>query len=70
MRFAAAWRDCKSEIIALAEIQRTLQLLGSNEEISGADAKAYAKRAEELMPFVNQTYSVLATRAESLGLKP
>ena len=69
MRFAAAWRDCKSEIIALAEIQRTLQLLGKSEE-AGNEAETYAKRAEQLMPFVNQTYSVLATRAEALGLKP
>jgi len=69
MRFAAAWRDCKSEIIALAEIQRTLQVLGTRPE-AGADAEAYAKRAEEMMPFVNKTYSVLATRAEALGLQP
>ncbi len=70
MRFAAAWRDCKSEVIALAEIQQSLQILGNNNDISRVEAEKYAKRAEELMPYVNQTYSILATRAESLGLKP
>ena len=68
-RFAAAWRDCRAEIYSLVEIQHTLEKLGQSEE-AGAKAAAYAKRAEELLMYVNNSYSLLASRAEGLGIQP
>lgn len=66
-RFSSAWRDCKSEIYSLLEVQRALEALGKSTD---KNAAKYAKRAQELLPFVNKTYSQLATRAEGLGLQP
>ncbi len=66
-RFSAAWRDCKGEIYTLLEIQRALEALGKSGD---KNAKTYADRAEKLLPFVNETFSTLAGRAESLGIKP
>ena len=66
-RFAAAWRDCRSEIYAIAEIQRSLEMLGKSEE-AGSKAATYAKQAEEMLIYLNQTYGLLASRAESLGI--
>jgi hypothetical protein len=68
-RFAAAWRDCRAEIYSLVEIQHTLEKLGQSEE-AGAKAAEYAKRAEELLMYVNNSYSLLASRAEGLGIQP
>ena len=66
-RFAAAWRDCRSEIYAIAEIQRSLEMLGKSEE-AGSKASTYAKQADDLMAYLNHTYTLLASRAESLGI--
>ena len=68
-RFAAAWRDCRSEIYSLVEIQHSLETLGRAKE-TGAKAAEYAKRAEELNIYVNNSYGLLASRAEKLGVKP
>ncbi len=64
-RFSSAWRDCRSEIYALLEVQRSLESLGKTND---KNAKTYAERASKLLPFINETYSTLAGRAESLGL--
>ena len=68
-RFAAAWRDCRSEIYAIAEIQRSLETLGKSEE-AGTKASMYAKQAEDLLAYLNHSYTLLASRAESLGVNP
>ena len=68
-RFAAAWRDCRSEIYAIAEIQRSFEKLGDSQE-AGSKASMYKKQAEDLMAYLNHTYSLLASRAESLGINP
>ena len=68
-RFRVAWRDCKAELYALLEVQRTYESLGKAEE-AGSKGSAYAQTSEELKAFINNTYSLLASRAESLGLQP
>ena len=68
VRFISAWRDCRSEIYSLVEIQHSLEMLGKSKE-AGAKAPEYAKRAEELLMFVNNSYSLLASRAEGLGIQ-
>jgi len=68
-RFVPAWKDCKSELYALLEIQRNFDKISKSEE-AGAKATEYAKRSEELVTYVNTTYQALATKAEALGLNP
>ncbi len=67
-RFAAAWRDCKSEIIALAEVQRAYEALGQSAD-AGNKAAQYAKMAEQKLTYVNDIYVKLASRAQALGLQ-
>ena len=66
-RFIAAWRDCRTEIYTIAEIQRSLEMLGQSKE-AGAKADAYANEAADMLAYINHTYSLLAARAESLGI--
>ena len=68
-RFVAAWRDCRNEIYALVEIQHSFEKLGQSKE-AGAKSAEYAKHGEELLMFVNNTYNLLASRAEGLGIRP
>ena len=51
-RFAAAWRDCRSYITAIYEIQETYRKLGESAE-AGSKADTYTRKAEQLMNYLN-----------------
>ena len=65
-RFKSAWRDVRLEIYTLASIQEAYAQVGANE--SGKVAKEWAAKASKLMQQVNEMYSAMAVRAQSLGL--
>ena len=66
-RFKGAWRDCKSDIFVLLEIQRTYEQMAKS--IEGDKAQRYQQKSDELYPFVNDIYNKLGGRAFALGVE-